>query len=539
MKKYTSLLVLLVGIITSGFSQAESDIVITEIYYNAPGTDSLEFIEIYNRGAAPINLYKYSFSQGVNFMFPDTTINPGQLFVLANDTAYLFRKFVVSAPTFQLDTSSLQNNGEAIALYDSLGVLADSVRYNDKLPWDTLADGWGRSLVLCNPDTNNNLGYHWTASFSFTGVMEAGLFVFISPGTLEGCVAPGEIFPPRVIDIEIPDSVTVMVVFDEPTGLSAENIANYTGIDVGVTSAVRSATKDTVILTLTSALSIGIYDTLTVANIADTTGNVMAQPDTTNLIVHNNTTANLVITELMYNNPLQDTIEFVEILNNGASPAQIGGYRFNSGISFRFPTMTLNAGQYVVVAKHPSTVDSFFGTSGTLQWRSGGLSNGGERVAIENTVDVIIDSLTYSDTIPWPNEGDGLGSSIILCDPATDNSDHTNWKYSYSPDFVGNLLGASIFASPGSVNNCPVGILEDELKAEKVNIFPNPTNGDIAITLEDGDYEISIYNTLGEVVHRDAFNGSSYTTLLKASPGLYVIRIHSAEKLYFGKFIVN
>jgi len=62
---------------------------------------------------------------------------------------------------------------------------------------------------------------------------------------------------------------SVKVVFSEAVDTSAENIANYTGLGT-INTASLSATKDTVTLKLTTALSPGIEKTLTIDKIKDT-----------------------------------------------------------------------------------------------------------------------------------------------------------------------------------------------------------------------------------------------------------------------------
>ncbi len=61
-----------------------AEIVITEIMYNPPesGTDSLEFIELYNKGVEVENLGGYYFADGIIYTFPSVMLNPGELFWL-------------------------------------------------------------------------------------------------------------------------------------------------------------------------------------------------------------------------------------------------------------------------------------------------------------------------------------------------------------------------------------------------------------------------------------------------------------------------
>ncbi|MFT5385718.1 MAG: plastocyanin, partial [Saprospiraceae bacterium] len=60
--------------------------------------------------------------------------------------------------------------------------------------------------------------------------------------------------------------------------------------------------------------------------------------------------AELVITEIMYNNPGGDDFEFIEIYNNGANAEDLEGYTISEAFDYTFPAMMIDPGQYIVVA---------------------------------------------------------------------------------------------------------------------------------------------------------------------------------------------
>ena len=67
------------------------DVVINELNYNVfdnGGEDSLEFIELFNRGGTTLELGGWEFSRGVDFVFPaGTLIETGEYLVLSPDPA--------------------------------------------------------------------------------------------------------------------------------------------------------------------------------------------------------------------------------------------------------------------------------------------------------------------------------------------------------------------------------------------------------------------------------------------------------------------
>lgn len=177
--------------------QAKSQIVMTEIMYNPPesGTDSLEFIELYNAADTAVNMLNWSFGSGVTYTFPNIVLAPGELKLVCGDSLAVINTFGVPAGiTLQWTAGAISNGGEPIALWDSLNALVDTVNYDDVAPWSTLPDGFGHSLVLCDIMSDNNDGNNWnhTDSTRYIGVMVNGVMIFATPGEIGGCYPVGQ-----------------------------------------------------------------------------------------------------------------------------------------------------------------------------------------------------------------------------------------------------------------------------------------------------------------------------------------------------------
>ncbi len=159
-------------------------IVITEIMYNPPesGTDSLEFIELYNNDNITVNLDGYYFSDGVTFTFPDVDVNPGDYILVAYDSLAMLNTFGVTAYSY---TGGLSNSGELILLRNSFGMVVDSVMYDDTDPWPTQPDGNGPSLRFCDPSLDNADAANWSVSIEFAAINTDGDTIYASPGA--GC----------------------------------------------------------------------------------------------------------------------------------------------------------------------------------------------------------------------------------------------------------------------------------------------------------------------------------------------------------------
>lgn len=142
---------------TPGVANAPASIgpaVISEIHYHPAGT-GIEFVELRNLTASSLPLDGWSLG-GAAFTFPAGTVIPaGGLLVLADTpdaAAFRADRGVPAAVPVIAASFDLGNAGEALELRrphpDSLlpPVRIDRVRYNDKAPWPTEADGHGHSL---------------------------------------------------------------------------------------------------------------------------------------------------------------------------------------------------------------------------------------------------------------------------------------------------------------------------------------------------------------------------------------------------------
>jgi len=184
MKK--SVLLLLFSIALSFSTTAQ--IVITEIMYNPPegGTDSLEFIELYNNSSNTVDMSNWTFTQGVTYTFgAGTTLTPGAYLVIAESASAFFSVFGFQPLIW--DGALTNTPGEDIELSDGDGNVIDYVNYVNAAPWPTGANGLGSSLVLCDPNADNSLPENWQDALTPTGVIINTYEVLANPGAASGC----------------------------------------------------------------------------------------------------------------------------------------------------------------------------------------------------------------------------------------------------------------------------------------------------------------------------------------------------------------
>jgi hypothetical protein len=192
---------------------------------------------------------------------------------------------------------------------------------------------------------------------------------------------------------------------------------------------------------------------------------------------------NLRITEIMYHPDYidstgEDSLEFIELKNTGATALTLTDVAFTDGIAYAFSAGTiLQPGAFFVLA---SDVNWFkerysFEPSGTY---SGQLRNSGETITLQDVKSgITIISITYADDAPWPPNADGDGWSMVTKAPDPALSDMNNpaaWRQSFR-----------LNGSPGKDDPGPVYINEvlthtDLPQTDAIELY-NPNSMDIDI----------------------------------------------------------
>ncbi|HAB15779.1 MAG TPA: lamin tail domain-containing protein, partial [Verrucomicrobiota bacterium] len=127
-------------------SVSAAGVVINEIFYHAPDDlDDLQWIELHNPDTQPVDVSGWRFSSGVEFRFPaNSIIAPGGFLVLCKN-AKLFSEFY-EAKVDGVFKKSLGRGGDTVELVDAAGQQVDRVKFGDRDPWPSEADGVASSL---------------------------------------------------------------------------------------------------------------------------------------------------------------------------------------------------------------------------------------------------------------------------------------------------------------------------------------------------------------------------------------------------------
>ncbi|MDZ7288378.1 MAG: CotH kinase family protein [candidate division KSB1 bacterium] len=148
-------------------------VVINEIMYNSPPEmDAKDWIELYNPQAISQPLSGWILrDEDVTHQFriPFSAIIPaGGYWVLCGDTS-AFKRFHPEVKNISGNISFGFGGKDQVRLYTSVGLLVDSVAYDNDPPWPVDADGKGYSLELIVPSSDHALPQSWAKSIQFGG----------------------------------------------------------------------------------------------------------------------------------------------------------------------------------------------------------------------------------------------------------------------------------------------------------------------------------------------------------------------------------
>lgn len=482
MKKLFSTLsaILLISVV------AHSQIVINEILYNDPssGADVEEFIELHNAGATAVNLTNYTFTQGVSHTFSGGMIPAGGYFVIAVDSAAFHNAFGM-APDAEWASGGLSNSGEDITIYDNNGVFVDSVDYDDAAPWATSADGFGTSLQLCDPATDNNDGANWGTSDVATGLSVTGVdSLYATPGMMNTCVVVVPPPPPsypvytfdQINDVDTSGNADSLNVTCELRGIAhCIDLRGGSGLDFPFASSDNSAGIRVFTFNDVDAYSVTAGDSLHIwGRVSQFNGLLQFSPDSIAVISQGNATASpIMVTQLseMYENRL-------------------------------------------VMFNNMSLVD-------TAEWT--GMGSGFNVRITDGSTDTItlrIDNDVNLYSMPAP-----LGTFSV-----------SGWVTQFDP---------SMPRDEGyTLSTCGMNMLTNTIEVEnnstEVSIFPNPAASVLNVQSAAEIENITVYNTLGQVV-LSINNVNTFTTQIATNNldnGVYIISVLTGNKVMTQQFQV-
>jgi hypothetical protein len=157
----------------------------------------------------------------------------------------------------------------------------------------------------------------------------------------------------------------------------------------------------------------------------------------------------IVISEIMYhpahalNTPENLKQEWIELFNRSTQAVNLAGWRFSDGVEFVFPTVSIGAGKYLVVAADVSTFKAKYpNVISVVGGWTGWLSNSGEKIELVDAAGEVVDSVKYAD------EGDWAVRELGPAQSGNDGTRHRGWQWSDAHDGGGKSLELISAAMP-------------------------------------------------------------------------------------------
>lgn len=138
-------------------------VVLNEIHYHPADSYLSEYVELHNRSGSDVDLEGYVLAGGIEHTFPPGTVIPaGGFLIVARDPARA--ELVDSGAPVAGPFRGALADGPARLTLASGDCLLEAVRYDDRRPWPTGADGYGGALERVAPLAPASDYHSWRAS---------------------------------------------------------------------------------------------------------------------------------------------------------------------------------------------------------------------------------------------------------------------------------------------------------------------------------------------------------------------------------------
>ena len=180
------------------------------------------------------------------------------------------------------------------------------------------------------------------------------------------------------------------------------------------------------------------------------------------------------------------------------------------------------------------------------------------------TTGSVTTSICAGGSYTWPANGQTYTSAqsgltvITGCNTATLNLTITQVQDNIlNVDTIANsytwIVNGQIYSTSGTYNfldiiNCVNEILNlsltNDIAEESSNpftIFPNPTNGNVVISLfSDDQCRLNVYDSQGQLVFENpSISNGEGVNLSDYSPGVYIFRVYTSNQIYTRRIIKN
>jgi hypothetical protein len=443
---------------------------ITEINYNPePTLNSGSWFELTNYSTNAIDISGWKIMQGKwrAYVFSaGSVINAGAHWILASDSARFNSIYKNTTFTKKYVAFNLSMNNEALKLIDTSGTEFLSVSYNNSQPWPIAADGAGRNMELKNDSLNCGDVANWrngcvggSPGASFQNCNEKFIVTEINynPGPAIDAGTWFEILNTTNQSINLSGYSIRNKDFGNksllPSGtvLSAngrlvfcsdkQKFANYfpTQNVIELLNFSLDNAGDKILIygpTDTLVFSVAFEDSLAFTSQADGTGYTLDYNNTNNDYsqginwsiaclggspnrVKGNCISGIIFSEVNYQSaPYNDAGDWFEIKNKSSNTYNLKGWQFTDSTAGGFivnNNYLLTPNAYLVLisdsVKFKKMYPNVTNFIGNMNFN---LKSAGERINIYDSLNDLVSTLNYNDSLPWPGFIDGRGYTLEL-----------------------------------------------------------------------------------------------------------------------------
>ncbi|KAF2340953.1 endonuclease [Flavobacterium tistrianum] len=315
---------------------------------------------------------------------------------------------------------------------------------------------------------------------------------------------------------------------------STDNVA-VTGYDVYANSVLKTTVSTTTatITGLTASTAYSIYVKAT-----DAAGNVSASSNT--ISVTTNSSGTGTATDLLFSEYIEGSgnNKALEIANNTGASVNLSAYTikkqtngagsWSTGLAL---SGTLTTGSKFVIVNSSMSSSCFSTSAANISTTATELTfNGNDAVGLfKNGILIDIIGTFNGGTANFAIDVT-LRRKSTVTSPSTTFNLSAQWD-SYSQDTCNNLASKMVQTPE----------IEEEVIADEIAIYPNPSNGNFNIQpgIVNSPYSVEIFSFSGQKVFEKQNTISPEVLVHNLPTGIYIIKIIKGEKTAFKKVIIN
>ena len=316
-RKWLTIVILLLtfhNTLVSAQTAGRFDVLITEIFADpnpSVGMPQNEFIEVQNVSSAPIDLKDWKFGDGnsLGTITVGFLLQPDSIAIICTNSAII--NFTPFGKTIGVaNFPSLDNDADLIFLRSKEGVTVHAVSYTKSWYKNELKSNGGWSLEMI--DTKNPCAGidNWSASIAATGG---------TPGKRNSIAGKtGDLLAPVLLRTYTIDSVTIVIVFDEPIDSLAASIRTKYMLDQDNANPLLAVPVGPIFTEVILKFSLALNDRtvyrLTVSDITDCNGNRINMQTVKTGLASMADESDIIINEILFN-PKADGYDYFELYN--------------------------------------------------------------------------------------------------------------------------------------------------------------------------------------------------------------------------------